>query len=187
MLYIDLADQQPFASGGRRSCYIHPNDANKCIKINIRTSGFDDNDSEYKALTKHHRLISSTICPRCYGFCRTNLGKGLMLELYYLHTAKGRNIAPNVANYIKAHGKTTLLLDALDDFYDRLYHEAPNIKDILLHNLVVSGDAQQKLVIKLIDGYGNKHFIPLKTYIKPIRKTHIKRLINRFKVRYGLV
>ena len=95
---IPLADKEAFARGGNRLCYIHPEHADRCIKVrrpdrslawrrakkrfpkNLRPlSAFDDNLDEYRVMTQlqsHYPPRLFDHVSRCYGMVETDMGPG---------------------------------------------------------------------------------------------------------------
>lgn len=100
---IQLSHLEPFAVGGRRACYVHPDDPHRCIKT-LRTDDrktvritkhpliparwrrtYDNNADEQRELEKLQRSrgpqITSAHLPVCHGVQPTDLGPGLVLDL----------------------------------------------------------------------------------------------------------
>ena len=133
---IQLTDDLIFAEGGRRYCFVHPDDSNKCIKTlspngdprkrkneavwykKLRPlSVFDDNKRELKSfreLEKKGEIVWNHF-PRCYGIQPTSRGDGMVTDL--IRDADG-NVSKTVRQYVKAIGKTPEMLDALDEFFN---------------------------------------------------------------------
>ncbi len=76
--------------GKTRSCFVHPKDPEKCIKVisgnkfpTLDSRGKNANDREYDLWRTHiqnnHKL--NPFFPKLYGFEETALGKGLVFEL----------------------------------------------------------------------------------------------------------
>ena len=79
---ISLSSDALIGSGNTRSCYYHPGDARKCIKILKDTARTDVNKLElgyYNHLNRHR--ASLTHLPKCYGYVDTNLGPGLVFDV----------------------------------------------------------------------------------------------------------
>lgn len=99
---IELTDDLIFAEGGRRYCFVHPDDPRKCVKTlspngdpqkrkkeaiwykKLRPlSMFDDNKRELKSfqdLEKKGEVVWEHF-PRCYGIQSTNRGDGIVTDL----------------------------------------------------------------------------------------------------------
>ncbi len=79
MIYIN--DELKLGRGTTRTCYLHPEREELCIKIMHYHSKLKINDLEYKFYKKLERKrVFLKHLPKCYGFVETNLGKGLAYE-----------------------------------------------------------------------------------------------------------
>ncbi len=98
-----LKDLKPFAQGGNRLCFVHPENPELCIKVrrpdftladrrrkkgfpkNLRPlKSFDDNREEFLVMNKLERFSGLEVfdhISRCFGFVDTDMGKGLVSEL----------------------------------------------------------------------------------------------------------
>ena len=198
---IDLSKSIPFAEGGRRICFLHPDDCNLCIKIakqdqilkrrakaplyrRLRPlSAFDDNMDEIKGYRQIvvRRAINDKASPlwqhipHCYGFIDTNLGPGLVSDYYQVN---GKT-APTVEKILFTEGLTSQLEKALQQFATFLHESLLVTRAILPHNLVIAADGR----VKLIDGIGGRNFIPIaETFPFPhynfIAKQKAKKRVN---------
>jgi len=201
---IILTDDLIFAEGGRRYCFIHPDDSDKCIKTlspngnpekrrkeapwykKLRSlSMFDDNQRELKSfqeLEKKGEVVWRHF-PRCYGIQSTNRGNGIVTDL--IRDVDG-TISKTLRQYVKAHGKTPELLAALEEFFELFRSYTIVTRDILDHNLVVqiNGD---KLTIHMIDGFGSSEIVPFSQWVPMLGRKKVNRKIARFTKRYNLV
>jgi len=200
---IKLTDDLIFAEGGRRYCFVHPDDSGKCIKTlspngdpvkrrkeavwykKLRPlSMFDDNKRELKSfqeLEKKGEAVWSHF-PRYYGIQPTSRGDGIVTDLI---RDKNGTVSKTVRQYVKACGKTPELLVALEKFHDLFRDYLIVTRDILDHNLVVQVGTE-KLTIYMIDGFGSSEMIPFSRWIKPVAKRKVTRKTERFKRRYGI-
>lgn len=176
---IDLSDAEPFAEGGRRWCYRHPDNPDLCIKIakqeamrQRREDGpfyrrlrplraFDDNHEEIKGYRQlpvrrvldNERAPLWLNLPRCYGFFETSLGEGLVLDYYHIDGMP----APTVQDLVRQDGMTPKIQSALEDFAAVLSTNQLVTRAIIPHNIVMAADGR----IKLIDGIGGRNLIPI--------------------------
>ena len=200
---IELTDDLIFAEGGRRYCFVHPDDAGKCIKTlspngdplkrkkdaiwykKLRPlSMFDDNARElisFQDLAKKGEVVWAHF-PRCYGIQPTNRGDGIVTDL--IRDTDGK-VSKTVRQYVKANGKTPELRAALDEFFGLFIKELIITRDILDHNLVVQV-GEGKMTIYMIDGFGSSEVIPFSQWNRQLGRKKVKRKIARFKTRYGL-
>lgn len=177
---LTLSDQKPFARGGNRLCFVHPEDAEKCIKVrrpdftledlrkskgfpkNLRPlKSFDDNLEEYRVINDIVKEMGSETFQHiyhCYGFIETDLGPGLECEL--IRDDSGL-ISLSLKQYIWEHGYTESCQQAVEvlfAFWTR--YQIPSRK-LLTHNIMVQqfidGDVKRLVVI---DGLGSPNFLP---------------------------
>jgi len=207
MTALQLTDDLIFALGGRRVCYIHPQDAARCVKV-FGVNGdpherrrkavwykrcrplyyFDDNRREWSAfreLMKHDEAIWNHF-PRCYGLIDTNKGLGIVTELLRDSDERGDNcgrIVQPLPEFVAAEGKTPALMQALEEFYALLRQHLVITRDILDHNLVVQR-RQQGLRVVMIDGFGSSEILPFSSWFRALGRRKIERKIARFKARY---
>lgn len=187
---ISLSNLKPFAKGGNRLCFEHPDDKTKVIKVrrpdftlqDLRKkkgfpkslkplSTFDDNKEEFTVLKRYEKtygdLIFTHVC-RCYGFEETDLGKGLVLEL--VRDGNGL-ISYNIKQYLYEVGPTNSFLAALEEFCSFWQQTAPASRNLLAHNILVQQDSNQQVKrLVVIDGLGNPGVLPTSLLSKRYRQ-----------------
>lgn len=199
---IQLSDELIFAEGGRRYCFVHPDDEGKCIKTlspngdplkrrkaavwykKLRPlSMFDDNQRELKSFRQLESFGEQVWShfPRCYGIQSTNRGDGIVTDLI---RDAGGTVSKTVRQYVKAYGKTSELLAALDRFFALLLELRVITRDVLDHNLVVRDD-ENGLTIYMIDGFGSSDFLHITHWIPALGMRKIRRKQRRFRARYA--
>ncbi len=197
---ISLKNQQPFARGGNRLCFVDPSDAARCIKVRrpnftledlrkrkgfphvfFPVSWLDESRKENQILEKYEARLGAEIykvLPKNYGFVETDMGPGLCSEL--IRNADGR-ISLSVMQYVWENGKTDTLLEAVGRFSIDWPPLMLPARDILLHNVVAqfNGDDTIKRLV-VIDGLGYSGMIPygLQPDIYKIRRG--QRKVRRF-------
>ena len=177
---LALSNKSPFAQGGNRLCFVHPDNTNRCIKVrrpdftleqlrkkkgfpkNLKPlSSFDDNLEEHRVLMsfrKHRGQAAFTLVSECYGFEETDLGKGLVSQL--IRDAKG-NVSHTLKQYIWDYGFTEDCKRAVQEFAKRWVELALPSRDLLLHNIVVKRNDQDTIDgLYVIDGLGSPNFFP---------------------------
>lgn len=169
---IELGECEPFAEGGSRLCFEHPDDPHRCIKIvkqgrieelrqrapvfkRLRPDrAFDDNEREIDAYQQRAIKLGDERLwlhlPRQYGYSETSMGPGLVTDL--IRNSEG--IADNLENYIKRDGMTDALSKALDEFCDWLRDTQVLTKNLLPHNVLVKAHDDGRLQLYVIDGIG---------------------------------
>ena len=192
---INLDDITPFAEGGNRMCFVHPNNPNRCLKVihpglleKIKNSkswykrfrsieSFDDNLREQKAydqkaLKKDDPYLWLHLA-RWYGMTETSIGIASETELI----RNGDTIAETLETYLFREGITEEIKASIEDFEQWLKDHLVLTKNLIPHNLVLDYQ-NDKIVIKIIDGLGSQAFIPLPNYSDFFAKRYINRRIE---------
>ena len=192
---ISLEEVKPFAEGGNRVCYIHPDNKNLCLKISksevvkkmrlnapwykkLRSEkSFDDNYREerayqQRAIKKNPQKIWKHLA-KWYEFAETSKGLALCTELI----TNNDKIALNLEEYLFSKGRTKEIDKALKEFEIFLKETKLLTKNIIPHNLAVKED-DYGLTLKIIDGLGSMSFIPLQEISNALANRYIKRRID---------
>ena len=192
---ISLEEVKPFAEGGNRVCYIHPDNKNLCLKISksevvkkMRSNApwykklrseksFDDNYREerayqQRAIKKNPQKIWKHLA-KWYEFVETSKGLASCTELI----TNNDKIALNLEEYLFSKGRTKEIDKALKEFEIFLKETKLLTKNIIPHNLAVKED-DYGLTLKIIDGLGSMSFIPLQEISNALANRYIKRRIE---------
>jgi hypothetical protein len=192
---ICLEEVKPFAEGGNRVCYIHPDNKNLCLKISksevvkkMRSNApwykklrsersFDDNYREEKAyqqraIKKNPHKIWKHLA-KWYEFVETSKGLASCTELI----TNNDKIALNLEEYLFSKGRNKEVDKALKEFEMFLKETKLLTKNIIPHNLAVKED-DYGLTLKIIDGLGSMSFIPLPEISNAFANRYIKRRIE---------
>jgi hypothetical protein len=187
-------NEPPFALGGNRACHIHPENVHRCIKTILpeRTpeikhrdaawwkqwrpvTSFNDNieeELELRAIERRAPQLIAKHIPRCYGFVDTNLGQGLVTDLYRDHDGA---ISLNLRDYLRKNGKTDAVLSAVGVFQASIIEHQILSRALLLHNIIAQKKSAGDIQLYLIDGLGNPEFLPLADIIPVLRTKKIHR------------
>lgn len=183
---VSLRDRTPFARGGKRACYVHPDHPDRCIKLplpdqlpaDLRRQApwhrrlrkpvrdFDENHREWRAarwLERHRGESVWNHVPRCHGWANTDLGRGLVVGL--CRDPDGR-ISPNLLDYLAAHGHTPALRAAIDRFAAFWTAERIPARNFMLNNLLCQRLPDDSLHIWMIDGLGCRTLIPVALWLE---------------------
>ena len=192
---IDLSNATPFAEGGNRKCFVHPNNKDRCLKVvhpglvekikknkpwykKLRSSdSFDDNLREQaaynqKALKNENQDVWIHLA-KWYGMTETSIGMASETEL----VKNGEEIAETLESYLFREGLTDEINEAIEDFHTWLRKHLVFTKNLIPHNLVLY-KIDNKLIIKIIDGLGSQAFIPLPNYSNFFARRYIERRIE---------
>lgn len=177
---VILSDQLPFAQGGNRLCFVHPERSDRCIKVrrpdftledlrrkkgfpkNLRPlSWFDDNLEEERVMADISERIGEEafeVISRCFGFENTDMGHGLTSEL--VRDGDGR-ISQTLKQTIWNDGYNEELRAAVERFGSRWINLGIPSRDLLVHNLLVQRDENRRIKrLVMIDGLGSSSAIP---------------------------
>jgi len=192
---IDLSNSKPFAEGGNRACYQHPNNKNICLKITYAGlpqklkkiapwykkyrsfDSFDDNKREelaynQKAISKNESIVWDHLV-RWHGFEETSMGLASATEM----VLNDGVIAETLESYLFANGKDEKITVAINDFESWLKKTLILTKNIIPHNIVVK-KTEGKLQLKIIDGLGCSSFLPLPKISNFFAKRYVSRRIE---------
>ncbi len=116
MIYLN--SKLKLGRGTTRTCYLHPEQEELCIKIMHHHSKLKINDLEYKFYKKlEQKQISHKHLPKCYGFVETNLGKGLVYERVKSDYAEfAENLDEVVKQKLLPKNKVISLLKDLENY-----------------------------------------------------------------------
>jgi hypothetical protein len=175
---INLDEIQPFAEGGNRRCYVHPENSYRCLKVAIQhqskkakqdapwykkfrsESSFDDNIREQKAYEqralKKDNPDKWKHLAKWYGMVETSIGLASETELI---RDNKNNIAITLEKYLFTYGMTDEIQEALKDFESWLRSTLVLTKNIIPHNIVL-GYEDDKIILKIVDGLGSKSYLP---------------------------
>ena len=192
---IDLSNVTPFAEGGNRKCFVHPNNKDRCLKVvhpglvekikknkpwykKLRSNdSFDDNLREQaaynqKALRDENQDLWMHLA-KWHGMKETNIGMASETELI----RNGEEIAETLESYLFREGLTDEISEAIENFHIWLRAHLIFTKNLIPHNLVLYKN-DNKLIIKIIDGLGSQAFLPLPNYSNYFAKRYIERRIE---------
>ena len=192
---INLEEVKPFAEGGNRVCYIHPDNKSLCLKISksevvkkMRSNApwykklrsersFDDNYREerayqQRAIKENPQKIWKHLA-KWYEFVETSKGLASCTELI----TNNDKVAFNLEEYLFNKGRTSEIDEALKEFEIFLKETKLLTKNIIPHNLAVK-EEDYGLTLKIIDGLGCMSFIPLPEISNAYANRYIKRRIE---------
>jgi hypothetical protein len=192
---INLEGITPFAEGGNRKCFVHPDNPNRCLKVvhagllekiiknkpwykKLRSEdSFDDNLREekaygQKALQKDDPDLWKHLA-KWYGMTKTSLGMASETELI----KNDNEVAETLESYLFENGVTNEIKESIEEFHTWLRTHLVFTKNLIPHNLVLKKE-NDKLIIKIIDGLGSHAFFPISNYSTFFAKRYIERRIE---------
>lgn len=176
---LRLSEQQPFAHGRERLVFRHPHIPFVAVKV-IRPEHSDLKRESAGLFRRHSRQQHYTVflrelgeylalraraphgglpLPMIMGLVETDMGLGLVTEL--LEMASGK-MAPTLRQLLSAGADPAALQAPLKDFEQALLAYEVVVNDVSLDNIMATG-AHQASRLVLVDGFGDKNLIPLRS------------------------
>lgn len=191
---LPLSDQEPFGVGGRRLCYVHPFEPNKCVKVlrrdekrTIRSAAkeksilcrfrrtYDNNEHEKQVLDQLSRRMGHEMgrhLPRCYGYEATDLGPGLVLDLVRDHDGP---ISRSLRELISIGYDLDQFRPAFEELETFFMKHTILSRAIHDHNIAAQHRADGSWRFVVIDGVGDPAWLPLARWFGPLGQAKIRR------------
>lgn len=165
--------------GKERTCYLHPSDQNKVVKIPHEHSGNNrQNNFEHQTflyLKKHHDQLD--FISNCYGFTDTDLGPGLVCQCIRDYTGDiSKSILDTIVGAPECSHKELKAIVAA--FCNHLVVENVQLFDLNPKNIVLRLDQPQQYSAVSIDlkgRYANNEFIPFSNFVPFLSRKKLKR------------
>lgn len=180
---INIQPSDLIGTGVHRKCYIHPENADQCIKIVYRGGR-----AETIREQKYYRYLAQRGIPwkmlvQFHGNIETNLGMGAVFDLIRDYDG---NTSKTLDRYFKSTDETTVS-------YENIFQCLRQLKHYLLeYNIITMALKPRNILYKrlsqttgrcvIVDNIGNSDFIPICTYNKFFGNKKIKRKWNRFEM-----
>lgn len=212
---IQLDPADVIAEGGERQVFVHPDNPHQLIKVlkhrpteeffrwtfghlsqrywpTTRYRPTAKQYDEYRRLMMQHAFDLDFDLPisHLYGFVKTNLGVGCITERI---TDSAGNTAQNLRERMLARSFTEADLDGLNHFVTRLYEVSVCVGDVGPANFVYGHrhigpkGAKSAPTWVLVDGFGDRFAITIRTYSKYARTRGLDSRFRKGKKVAGLV
>ncbi len=196
---------KPFAVGGTRRCYIHPDHPDRCVKV-LRPDrtpeerralatgwrrfrglkGFDDQWKELKIyqflLAKNNPRLWDHI-PKFYGTEESDQGLAIVTQIYRNHDGA----FPSNLEELLPSGMTQGIGEAMEEFKAWLRSELFLSRNLLPHNIIAVEEAPDQYRLVIVDGLGNSEFIPVSDWFKFLARKKVERRIQIFDYRTSIL
>lgn len=193
---LQLKAAKPVVTKRRKYIFEHPHDERLLIKV-VRKEGtyrkwglrkyykrwrrgsvyFD-----FIRVLKEYILIRASSeghvpsIPRVFGLIDTDLGLGLVVEKI---SAPDGRLAPSLIAIVREGGLTADIRERLDALMHELIQHNVVINDLGLTNLVYADDGIGKGRFVLIDGFGDRTYIPIYSMSKILNRWNALRKYRR--------
>lgn len=180
MLNLDKA--VVIGKGSSRICYVHPEDAGKCIKINFSGNPKITTEELSHYRRYQRRKISWEMAAVSYGKVDTSAGEGVVFSLARDHDGNISRTLDYYLQSVKLPFALDDLADALETFKWYLLEERIVVRELKADNLVYqrTGSQQGKMII--VDGIGNNECLPLANYSRLFSTRAVSRKWRKFRI-----
>ena len=147
---------------------------------------FDDQWKEkraYQFLVDLERESVWDHVPRYYGVEETDLGIGIVTELFKNEDGS----FPQSLEDLLRQDESDFPRLAIEEFKDWLRAELFLSRNLLPHNIIVVDGPQNTQKLVIVDGIGNSEFVPISTWFKAFARRKIERRIRFFNRRVELL
>lgn len=195
---LSLAGAEPFAVGGRRALYVHPDDPERCVKVLLPDRGperlrrearglrrlhrpayYDENRQDlctYRQLLARHGESLHAHVPIVFGMSHTDIGPGLVVQL--IRDVDNR-ISLSGKGHTIEHGLSPALWHAVDALEDFLLTRHIRFRDPFPHNLAVRHAEGDELQLFIVDGLARREWLP--AALRPGVTARIRRQVARLR------
>lgn len=142
---------------------------------------------EYRSFVKFmlsHKGNSVNIpVARLFGFASSEIG-----PLQVCEKVRNQNgeCGPTLSFLLRERCFNAECLTALNAFSKQLILSGIPTNDVNANNIVMGTDLSNGNFFKLVDGFGDIHVLPIRTYSQKVRKQHLVKLFSNMK-KYGLL
>lgn len=144
----------PIGQGKERSCFVHPDDPHKAIKISIGdTDEQSRREIKFYQNLKQRNVSGAPHAPGFYGLCETNLGQGIVVDLI-------RDQNGNVSKPLNWYLNEGYPIEEFEPYLDALKQSFLQQLIIFNHDMTVGNLLFQKISttqarLVAIDGLGD--------------------------------
>lgn len=201
---ICLSNQRSVAKGSERVVYLHPSDPTALIKVLIPKtdqklqSGFRKFTQtmfpalRHRAIAQEYREYARIMLlhadrqdpfpiAHMRGFVQTDVGLGCVSDRV---THKG-GLAPTLAALANRDALDDASLIALNKMVQAVYDLGLRASDLSANNIVL-GTRGHGAEAVLVDGFGDIHAIPIRTWSRKLNRIAIDRSFEKIAARTGL-
>jgi len=172
----------PIGQGRERTCYVHPEDDRKLIKIPVGPDAVQTRrEIDFYSRLQKRADFPYTHVPRFYGIVQTSLGRGIVVELI-------RDIDGEISKSLHWQLSKGVPLSEFESGLAELKHFLLQHRIIFNHDLVPGNILLQKFSadasrLVVIDGLGDVVAIQWLNYFAPHARAKINRRWDRFRQR----
>lgn len=187
---IYLSDQKPLGTGRHRQCYVHPENAQRCIKIiyNADESGRKEIKRELRYYAHLSRYLQDWRgIPQYYGTVETDLGTGYVYDMITDFDGKPSVTLKHFADQCRYDQDVAMLREALKTLKRYLYENRIVTMTLKPQNILCRRVSESEIVPVICDNIGESTFIPLASWSAWLCRRKQTRLWARFMQQPALV
>lgn len=182
---LDLSNAVLIGKGTHKKCFVHPQNATRCVKVAYNDLGKRDLNREVKYLSGNYRRKHiSTILPRFYGTVQTNLGEGYVVD--FLKNADGTPCL-SLKTWLEASSPNPqldpLIQQAMLLLKQKIRDEQVLCLAIYPENILFQRDNAGNYRPFLVNDLGNAARIPLAYWLEGVRLKSIEKRWQEFLAR----
>ena len=191
---IVLNENLLIGRGKNKDIYIHPENPDRCIRINARSTDEHLREMNYRKSRKSRHLPESSFLAAYYGAVKTNFGEGFVFERIFDYDGatsktidelirieiKARKERKSVKELLKSEKEIPKIADALLQFRGIYFKENFISYDLRPENCMMQFDTSTKWRVRIIDGIGSPTLIPVVHYIDFFGAGHVRREWRKF-------
>lgn len=149
-----ILNSEPIGQGRERSCYVHPDDPNKLIKVsNDGTNVQTRREIDFYIRLSKRKEIAYTHLPNLYGQVNTSLGEGIVVDL--IRDSDG-SVLRSMRWYLNHHTPIQTFEPYLDELKNYLLDNLIIFNhDLVLGNLLFQRLSAELSILVIIDGIGD--------------------------------
>jgi hypothetical protein len=182
---ISLSSATLIGKGNERACYLHPEDADKAIKVTLQNKAKRSKQTKteikyYKKLLKKG-LNDWSHLPKFYGEIQTDKGKGFIVEIVKDYDGE---VSKSFAHYMNKEGfhKYQKELNDLKEYF--LNHCIIFNYGMMPKNLLLRKKSESENELVLIDGLGDVSHLTVQNILPYFARQRIKRRWKKFEKKY---
>lgn len=172
---LSLISATVIAAGRERTCFLHPYDASKCIKV-ANTRRCRQHHREYVYFNRLHRRGTPFIhIPAYHGRIATSHGPGNVFSIVRDYDGA---ISQDL-NHAARHMDHARIIAAAEELTSHFMKWRIITCDMNPGNFLVQKTDTDTIRLVMIDGIGNREFIPVSTYIPFICSIKVERRLKK--------
>ena len=198
---IILNENLLIGKGRNKAVYLHPNNPDRCIKINVRSSDDHLTEMGYRKSRKRRHLPESSLLVRYYGAVETNLGEGFVFERVHDYDGamsitiedlikleiESRKERKSVKELLESEKEIPPVTKVLYRFREVLFKDNIIIPDMWPFNYMVQFVSLAEWRVRIVDDLGSPTLIPIIYYIDFLGKSHVRRRWRKFILRIAQI